>query len=1765
MAIQVPDLDLDELLSIEADPLEDGIEALLSEEDKGPQDSIKRPGLQARPRDLDNPPTLGEFRRQNPGMVAGLLQKGVSIGASAIKGTLALPAAVMEAIPRAPLNFARLFGGDWDESDFSWWMGDSMLNPNTHLKHSARTLNAAMESLTPLQIRQAPEESTIAGWLEEMAFTEVPEAVGLTVGFGAFSKGLAASVKTLATSKRFGLPFQSIEDIFRLEKALKTAEAVGLVFGGAAVGAKEAVKDIEQFDFTPQQEAIAAVSGAGFGMTEAWPIVRLFDRLDKGTGGGFTRMLKEGGKQGFEEMVQEMVQRFGQNLTASEIAAYDPERSLWDQIGQAGATGGTVGTILGMLGSAFGVKLRDGRRIGTQKQQLAGLREMAELSREQLLDAVEAGPVPPSQVWGDYTALSDPVLEQAQELGKRAELLQEPNPQELLEAEVQFLGNLADLNFSQPQVMALETQLDPKTEAKVNQVYENLTGKPSPGPGEVAMVWASGVANRVKAETVRLAAYKRRLKELDPNHPFFAVTQEAVTALEQQVVEAKKVQKEQQDLEKIITGTLQDWVKDLGTLNSGAWKPGIIVSEGSFGLRISNKSIESEGSFARMWGGENTIVIDVNLSRVQKRGPRAGLSAYSDVDKASLFGHLAHEMGHGFAKQNFRKEPAKVRRAILLEYFNHVDKFLDMTYLESFTENHTVVTTNRWAKYPSIRKLMQTTDTMRELIKGNKVKGEYILSFDEYLARQMDKFQVSSERSLNTIEKFHARSAKVLRKWYAKNGNKFAPGLSFQAWMEVFRQGKTYSEALAATDRLLVVKPGEKVLPGAFGDIDKLPGRQSPPDVRVRKQFAAMSKDAGVPIEVQKELDESLDKYGWFSKNWATILQLEENNPHISGLRLWVETTRQWAADKNKELAVADETLKAFDNLGSVRAENLSRFMLDQTVADEWWINDRESAEVLGSFAMTEAEIEEIRNTYKLDDEMIEVYYQIRTHLRSMLEQQKAELIRETHRILSGTPLDLQTALADIEKDFEAFEARPYFPLSRFGKYYVSVKANRPTSLGKKEVAENELVGFFQFESQDEASKYLKEQQKRQDDQWTFSAGKLTDTGMSFVNMPPSLIKSLAERLQLTEAQNDELRMVQLAAAPAQSFRKHFKPRKEIGGYSMDAMRSYATYVMHGAGHLSRAKHAEAFDTSIQQVKESSKALGRMGKNHIKRDEILQHLLDHQDYLLDPGNEWVGLRAFGFMAYLGFVPKSAVVNLVQVPMVTLPYLSSRHGDAKSLAALTLAYKDVFRTIKNNKKLKDHEMEMLQAGMAQGWLNESLATEIVGVSQGAMLSRMLPGTKTGRALRQSGSYAAWMFQMAEQLNRRVTALGAYRLELSRLVGKRKENTFSKEALQDLHGRAFMAARKAVDKTQLEYAQWARPRAFRGKKGVLLLFMSYVQGMLAFVAQDQARWRFLGMLMLMAGPMGLPFAEDITELFNLFITKYKQSMGLKKPHTDLRRDLKKALSYYVDNPDMFMYGIGRETLGLKWMADKAGLPAPEVDLSGSLGLGRIIPGVEPLAQLGQGAKVQSALFRTGNDAVGAAYGIPLNTIAALASDNPDTWKRFEAAMPFKFVQNISKAARIAERGEETTLAGKKVAEFDWQNPQDRLTIVATALGFTPTETTRAHQVRGVQNESFRFYSQWRQEILRNLDYAITQDELSDAREGVADVMKSLEQFNRQVPFEEMGINGRELSQSLRQRARTRLLEAEGLSPKGRKYHRLFEEITRDLIGEEPEPPL
>lgn len=1109
----------------------------------------------------------------------------------------------------------------------------------------------------------------------------------------------------------------------------------------------------------------------------------------------------------------------------------------------------------------------------------------------------------------------------------------------------------------------------------------------------------------------------------------------------------------------------------------------------------------------------------------------------STLDNESLLtAALTHEMGHALVHYHWGNTPTDQQQAIYAAFGRHLMKVFGpeataRMFLDDLHSPFALATIKRI--YDS-----QLNKGSMEFLKESFYSGWY--SFDEWIAEQASKWMFTNARVVTLMDRFFKTIGDAMEKVLKMVGRtlpSFSPEREVKAWLDSMLERRMGGLVpLTASGTLDQYRAGVEENAKALG---VLPGMSVvPPQAETIPLRTLALKLPGV--FTKKSLAQS-DKWSGWIKWTNNLLQQAALNPHIAGLQTYTESTRAWWITKMKITSLAVGRLREWGKLGKENGENLSRFIFDidsmsylkQGENPRWPTTPELAAMAKKHFSSVSAD---------QGRAAVDLYFKIKQDFLWVLDQVEAAWVQDAARSFAGDPLRMSTAIAEIHSDVAQLRAKPYFPHERYGKWTVKVKEN-----GK-------LVHYALAPTEKEAIKLAKTLQQNNPASQV-SSGKLPEEMQVFQGLPPSLIRQMATQLErlpggLSQEQKNAMDELAFAMSPANSFAKKWMRRKGTPGFSMDARRAYASYFLHAGGHIARLQERANMEDGIKAVRDSANAM--MGVEAAsaagERMGIADAMKRHLDYIMNPPNEWTGLRGVGFFWYLWGNVSSALMNLVQVPLFTLPYLSARFGDLSSMNELRKSTLDLHKTINLTKsKLPIDETQAIALGVQQEFLDESFATELVSMAQGGVMQRIMPGTQVQRGIMNLMWAGSWLFQKAEQINRRNTFLAAYRLgkmkpdakHLAELVAvnQRQYKEMLGQGWSPQNAAAWLGAREAVERSQFEYAQFARPEFVRGKKGVIFAFWMWKQNALWFFKNDPGRYRALVTMFALAGLMGLPFAGDLNDLI-----RYLAALAGKNFNPE--QEARKLLAELHVNPDLILHGAGHESFGMHWAGQQVGIPIPNVDVSQRLGMGQLIPGLHEFT-----SPVGSFAERSGNAmkaTLGAIYGIPLTMLKAAESHDPRVWHELQQYLPVAF-KNFAKTMDVIEHGGVVTGSGANIAKFDVTDVQSQAELAAMALGFNPTRVAKAWDEKSAIVEAMAYWQGRRGVLFQQFADA----RFANDREAIADAREAIREFNRTAPDGRLKISVQDLLQSLRSRQkRNAAIE------RGRAGQSTYEGVAREI---------
>jgi|GEM_PF-4772466 len=1114
------------------------------------------------------------------------------------------------------------------------------------------------------------------------------------------------------------------------------------------------------------------------------------------------------------------------------------------------------------------------------------------------------------------------------------------------------------------------------------------------------------------------------------------------------------------------------------------------------------------------------------------------------------------------------------------EYGNLTQSEKDALYNAYTREAHAAASLSREA---AMARVFAHPILMRAI--GERGRKKDLYNFEEWIVQNISRAMVDPGSQLGFMQKFFARSASMIKQMLKKVAD--LVGMPFDADR---MKGKPAKEVLdwlkrmelRGLDSLMTEEPflSETTRKSALQSIADnqsalngwnmeyvvaTPQRAS--TLQVRKLLDLVpDMDAGDKQKL-KGLLASADRHNTILEWLLGIHQLADLNPHIEPLRRYVTATRAMEDDALSWATMADNRLRQAQALPKPMQQALWNLMfdLDQMVyLDPKKLKDGTQKPRWP----TDQELIAIVRKHKLSREAFEVYKNIRTDFLSFLTQVEITGIRNAQETITDDAL-LQAKITEISSDIAAMRAQPYFPHMRFGKYILTVR----------DAKTRQVKYFAAFDTAKARDATIVKVQKdyKVPQEASIVSDEMSPTMQQFQGLPRFALENVKKSLgldaeQLTEQQKKDLEALEgltFDSIPVNSFRHNLSERTNTPGYSSDGMRAYATYFARSARFVARMEYAHRLQESIKDVRRTASPISRDS-----RSRIADYMQRHFDAEMNPAGEWASVRALGFMWYFAFAPAAAFVNLSQVPMVTYPYLASKFPGTKrgisSAALQTMNYniKDMKNWVMGKSTIDPNgpKQEALDEAHASRVIDDGFAQELAAVSQGSVLSRTIADGNFARGMRTVAQWGTYPFAAAERFNRSVTFRTAYDLAIAN-----PDNPYVQEALVknkvevgrlkqdrgwgDRQTAAYIFATQTVRDTQFEYSRWARPKIMQGGRGVLFMFKTYLQNMMFFMfnANRGTQVRFMLMLFAVAGIMGLPGAEDAEALAKAL----GKLLGFDiNPQLFVRRMIK---DFVGDGhvADILLNGASRAGFGIPAALQGVGLPSGSADLSGSLSMGKLVPGLAALMDP-KGSSFTEMLGDVTREIAGPLLGVPLAVYnsavdSALPSDDPKRWER---AMP-RALKDVSRSSRYLAEKRERDTRGATVTHFDPNDISDQMDALAVGLGFQPTQLTRQWDAIQAQREVQMYWTGQRKLLLNAYGRAAR---LNDV-EGKQDARSAIKEFNQEVPDSGLKITQDTLQKSLKTRERERKAK-ESRTPTAKNLRGVSREV-QELFPEAPPP--
>lgn len=602
----------------------------------------------------------------------------------------------------------------------------------------------------------------------------------------------------------------------------------------------------------------------------------------------------------------------------------------------------------------------------------------------------------------------------------------------------------------------------------------------------------------------------------------------------------------------------------------------------------------------------------------------------------------------------------------------------------------------------------------------------------------------------------------------------------------------------------------------------------------------------------------------------------------------------------------------------------------------------------------------------------------------------------------------LDTADKMIEKGDKATElmARGYAPLSRFGQYTLDVVHN------------GERVYFGMFENKWEAAK-MNRKMNGLFPGATINQGTVSEQAYKmFAGVSPETLELFGDMLGLEGsgdgAANAAFQTYLKLARSNRSAMKRLIQRKGIAGFSEDAGRVLAGFVYSNARQTASSLHMG----DMTRAAADKEAFGHNGELQDAATKLV-------DYIKNPQEEAQAFRGLMFAQYIGGSVASAMVNLTQPVTMTFPWLAQYGSVAGAAKQMVSATKDA-----NRKTTGDAALDAaLHKAEEDGTVSPQEVHQLMQQAMGRGVLRSGDGTTAGNAMATAQNTLsrvglAWgkMFSTAEQFNRRVTFIAAYRT-----------------AVQARMADPDAFARRAIAETQGVYNRGNKPQWARGALGSTLFTfkqysISYVE-MLSRMAKNGAQGRkaallALAVMFVLSGASGLPGSDDLDDI----ISGALQAMGYNFDSKQKRKEFFVSL-IGEGGADFMERGI-------------SGLPGVPVDVSGRLGIGNLIPGTGLLTKKTDHTRDVAEFAGVAGDFLTRGF----DTASKIIKGDIGGVHGAVATMAPKAAQNLFQAYDMASTGMYRDAQGRKVLDTDAGDA------ISKAIGLQPNDVKRVQDAAG-----------------------------------------------------------------------------------------------------------
>jgi hypothetical protein len=730
------------------------------------------------------------------------------------------------------------------------------------------------------------------------------------------------------------------------------------------------------------------------------------------------------------------------------------------------------------------------------------------------------------------------------------------------------------------------------------------------------------------------------------------------------------------------------------------------------------------------------------------------------------------------------------------------------------------------------------------------------------------------------------------------------------------------------------------------------------------------------------------------------------------------------------------------------------------------------------------------------------------------------EFLKSLERNIEATVGNKSQAASAYQKilfELSTVRVDHYAPLFREGPFWLQYDMNGDT---KKESFESEAERDF-------ARRQLEAKGATKIDVYS-RADQLTSDNVPSGTMLADIMKIMKDNQAGDKAIDDLIQLV-VKAMPEASILKSRQKRTGIGGYIDNAAYVFDRVSSNTARQLARMQYGPELQRLVKDMKETVDS--SRGDVNTYGGELLKEFDGRRDFAMNPTltafSQYASSGAF-YYNLAGNI-SSAVINTLQTPLIVYPQLGGEYGFKDAGVALNNARK-LYMSSGFTRKITEltgevseaqNEFKMLdRMGLKamtsiENLVNNGKAPQYAGLI-GAMKDRGLLATSTARSAlssenNDSSGYGStnklarvttlvgsFMFHHAERMNREITAVAAFDLEMAKLKNSKMSDaekqtkaidkalamveyshgagsTLSGPSLgQSDIGKVLMVFKRfAFSMYYMLFDTMMRSLPIKGATGEQLEAIKAARRQLAGV---------YGMSALFAGAKGLPLYWVAELAYNMFQDKDEDDFD-----TVMRSFLG---DFFYKGPVNYLTNLS--------IADRVGW----TDL---------------LWREQKGSKADaSELSQFMESLLGAPYSIVDSILRGKDLIAEGQYERgIEAILPIA-LRNILKSGRYATEG-ANTLRGDTVGDVNGYNAAMQV------LGFAPADLMKQYEENAYMTEKGKAIKSIEKNALKKYYAAMREGDV----DGMMDAREKLFELGAKYP--DLKISEKTINQSVKARER------------------------------------